>query len=144
MSQSTTSVVNWPTAGVIILNDQMETVLVETPRGNFSFPKGGRNKGESIENCAYRELYEETGIKADQITFFKDAVYDEYSIKGKPAVKYFVAMLNDYKNHVFKFDPEELVSCSWYKIDTIINGSMSIKPTRKIILAQIRDELLNK
>jgi 8-oxo-dGTP pyrophosphatase MutT (NUDIX family) len=131
----------WPTAGIIILNDQMETVLVETPRGNFSFPKGGREKGETIEECAFRELYEETGIKRHQITIIKDVEYDEYSPKNKPAVKYYIATLNDYKNHVFKFDPEELVSCGWYKIDDIINGTLSIKPARKVILAKIKSTL---
>ncbi|HEX5735569.1 MAG TPA: NUDIX hydrolase [Blastocatellia bacterium] len=51
--------------GVVIETngDDMKILLVHRPRyGDWSFPKGGVNAGESIEDAALREVKEETGI----------------------------------------------------------------------------------
>ena len=47
---------------VVFSTDCTQTVLVETPRGNLSFPKGKREKGETDMVAALRELEEETGL----------------------------------------------------------------------------------
>jgi 8-oxo-dGTP pyrophosphatase MutT (NUDIX family) len=50
-------------AGVIIHNPTLNKILIIQSRGNlWGFPKGSFNQGESFENCALRELKEETGI----------------------------------------------------------------------------------
>jgi len=48
-------------AGFIVLA-QGHVLLVSTHRGNWGFPKGKKKKKESLIKCAYRELYEETGL----------------------------------------------------------------------------------
>ncbi|MBS3162485.1 NUDIX hydrolase [Candidatus Woesearchaeota archaeon] len=55
------------------------SVIVETSKGilivaekdkKFMLPGGGANKGESRKQAAIRELYEETGLKAESIQFW--------------------------------------------------------------------------
>ena len=42
---------------------QVEVLLVHRPhRGDWSFPKGKREPGETDEQCARREVWEETGL----------------------------------------------------------------------------------
>ena len=42
---------------------ELEVLLVHRPhRGDWSFPKGKREPGETDEQCARREVWEETGL----------------------------------------------------------------------------------
>ena len=82
-----------PCSGFIILsNDKKRTVLVRTHRGNFSFPKGKRKKGETYKETALRELEEETGLREEDIVIQNISCFDELSYKGNPSVRYFVAI----------------------------------------------------
>ena len=60
---------NHSCAGVVVYNDNKEVVVVATPKGNYSFPKGKKKKGETVKQTALRELYEETGIDETEIEF---------------------------------------------------------------------------
>lgn len=52
-------------------NDSVfEYLIIKDRNGNYSFPKGHREKGESEIQCAVREIYEEVGIKAEPDPFF--------------------------------------------------------------------------
>jgi 8-oxo-dGTP pyrophosphatase MutT (NUDIX family) len=51
-------------AGGIVLNDRGEVLLVHRDRyDDWSFPKGKAEPGESDEDCAVREVEEETGLR---------------------------------------------------------------------------------
>lgn len=55
--------------GLVIINQQGECLAFErcnTP-GEWQWPQGGVDKGEPPETAAYRELYEEVGVKADAV-----------------------------------------------------------------------------
>jgi 8-oxo-dGTP pyrophosphatase MutT (NUDIX family) len=43
----------------------------------WGFPKGKRNKNETIIDCAKREVLEETNIQIDQLVFVDDEIYEE-------------------------------------------------------------------
>jgi 8-oxo-dGTP pyrophosphatase MutT (NUDIX family) len=49
-------------AGGIILNSKNQIVLVYHGKGNWNFPKGHVEKGETLKETAKREIAEETGI----------------------------------------------------------------------------------
>ena len=49
-------------AGGIILNPDKKIVLVEQYGQTWSLPKGHVEKNETLEETAFREIYEETGI----------------------------------------------------------------------------------
>ena len=81
-----------PCAGVIVYthdeNNNTYVSIVRSKRGNWSYPKGKRNKGESAIDAGLRELREETGITADQIEL-QDNVEPviENSSKGNPSIQ---------------------------------------------------------
>lgn len=50
------------------VNDQLVVALVFGKKHQkWSFPKGHLHRNEAFEECAYREIQEETGIRADQL-----------------------------------------------------------------------------
>lgn len=61
-----------PHSVVILFNDKGEVLLEErADDGYFDFPGGGIDIKERAEDAAYRELYEETGLKAEKLELFK-------------------------------------------------------------------------
>ena len=48
--------------GGLVTNDNKEILLIHR-RGKWDLPKGKLDKGETIEECALREVIEETGLK---------------------------------------------------------------------------------
>ena len=57
-----------PLARVLLLDDANRILLLQgrSPRGEtfWVMPGGGLNENESFVDAAYRELFEETGIRA--------------------------------------------------------------------------------
>lgn len=59
-------------AGSIIIENEKGEVLLgrRTDNHKWGYAGGSIELGETIEECAKRELYEETGLIADEIDFF--------------------------------------------------------------------------
>lgn len=60
---------------VVILLDGQRTLVNLRPEGSFyggwwEWPGGKRHEGESLEQCARRELYEEIGLEAAELAEF--------------------------------------------------------------------------
>jgi 8-oxo-dGTP pyrophosphatase MutT (NUDIX family) len=53
-------------AGGLVRNDKNEALLIFR-RGKWDLPKGKLDKGETLEQCAVREVIEETGLKEVQL-----------------------------------------------------------------------------
>ena len=116
-----------PCAGVIVFklspgNDKCVIVKAkskgEFSQPNFGFPKGKRHKNETIEQCAFRELYEETGISLAQITLVDNVHLIELSDRGNIATTYLIGKFIDIEHeHVFTFDHDELESSELISVD---------------------------
>lgn len=50
-------------AGGVVINNQGQVLVVNQHGRAWSLPKGGVDAGESLEEAAKREIYEESGIK---------------------------------------------------------------------------------
>jgi 8-oxo-dGTP pyrophosphatase MutT (NUDIX family) len=71
--------------GVFIVRHQPRTqfLLMKHP-SRWDIPKGHVDKGETDRQCALRELWEETGISADDIRIDESFLYEtEYKVRSK-------------------------------------------------------------
>jgi len=54
--------------GIIIINEARQVLFAKRiGQSSWQFPQGGIDEGESPEQAMYRELYEEVGLKSDDI-----------------------------------------------------------------------------
>jgi 8-oxo-dGTP diphosphatase len=75
-------------AGGILLREGpglcMEVALVHRPGRDWSFPKGKVDPGETFEDCALREVLEETGFRCRLLSFVGSTEYRDR--RGRPKV----------------------------------------------------------
>jgi len=64
-------------AGGLVTNDASELLLIYR-RGFWDLPKGKLDEGETIEQCAVREVEEETGLTKVQLGKLAGVTYHEY------------------------------------------------------------------
>lgn len=68
-----------PGAGVFVVNDKGEILLEKrADNGLWDYPAGAMELGESFEECARREVLEETGLKCGKLEFFTTVSGKEY------------------------------------------------------------------
>lgn len=133
-----------PCAGVIVFHES-SVATVTTPAGVKGFPKGKREKKETLLETAMRELHEETGITSDQIELIPFPFHViGTSEKGNPSVHYFVAeYLLDANDTVFTFSPDELGEVKWETVEDMLNHpKLSIQ--RKEILQTAYQKVLSR
>jgi len=64
---------------------QLELVVVHRPeQTDWSFPKGKLDEGETYEQAALREVFEETGLRCELLRFIGHTEYTDR--KGRPKV----------------------------------------------------------
>ena len=91
------------------INGQVKFALVQQLHGFYSFPKGHVEKGESEQETALREIYDELQLKPTLIEGFRTV--DEHPIPNKPGViKQVVYFLGEYADQEIVFQQEELLS----------------------------------
>jgi 8-oxo-dGTP pyrophosphatase MutT (NUDIX family) len=73
-------------AGGLVKNEK-EEILFIFRRGKWDLPKGKLEKGESIKECAIREVEEECGIKHLKIIRELPSTFHTYELKGKAVLK---------------------------------------------------------
>ncbi len=85
-------------------NGEIRYVLVQQRSGQYSFPKGHIEPGETEEQTALREIWEETGLRPAILPVFREG--ESYEIKRKPGtIKHVVYFLAEYADQAF--DPSE-------------------------------------
>ena len=73
-------------AGGIVQNEKGE-ILLQLRKGKWDLPKGKLDNGESIEDCAVREVEEETGLKNIHLGELIGTTLHNYTEKGKEIEK---------------------------------------------------------
>lgn len=96
-------------------NGEKKFLLIRNKRSaHWGFPKGHIEPGETKEETAKREVFEETGISIEIIPgFIKNS---EYSIQGKieKSVSIFLARTCQVD---YNLQEEEIEECGWYSFD---------------------------
>ncbi len=74
-------------AGGGIVENEERKILFQFRRGKWDLPKGKLDEGETIEQCAVREVKEETGLKNIQLGELVDITLHYYHEKGEDIEK---------------------------------------------------------
>jgi 8-oxo-dGTP pyrophosphatase MutT (NUDIX family) len=145
---------------IILLNEKDELLLmcadnpqVKSPdgkyHGRFWFLIGGEiEKGESIEEAAVRELYEETGLKKEEVTLGPVVWYGEFDLQLKGSLThlkqtFIVARTKQRRVSFTQLDEWEkvsLVHLAWFSLEEIKNCKEVIYP---IVLPEILPSIIS-
>ncbi len=103
--------------------------LLQNLSGTYSVPKGHIEAFETEEDCALRELFEETGIKAELIDGFKTEISYSFRTRSGEKSKKVVLFLAEY-NGELDIDHDEIISYQWLNIEnakqTLPNGCSKV------------------
>lgn len=99
----------------------IEYVIIRSLEGSCGFPKGHCEAGETEEETALREIYEETGLAVRIIPGFR--YVDVYPIPGKPSVmKQVVYFLAEYEGQEIRYQETELSDACLMPFGTAMNA----------------------
>ncbi len=130
--------------GVIPLQKRGETMFVllvqhlEAHGGHWAFPKGHKNEGESDQDCALRELHEETGIT--QVMLMTEKVFDQsyfYTRDNKKIDKHVVYYLGWVNDTTVTPQSSEIQNYGWLPLSSAVQR-LSFEGTKELLLEVIR------
>ena len=89
------------------MNNEIQYLLIRNLTGIYGFPKGHVEQGETEEQTALREVFEEVGLTVKLVPGFRSE--DEHPIPQKEnTMKQIVYFLGEYSNQEFTYQIEEL------------------------------------
>ena len=106
--------------GVVFRGDEL---LVMKRNGIFDIPKGHLNEGETIEECAVREVEEETGVTAE-ITELLHETFHTYMYKKKHVLKHtywYKMKVSDRDQALIPQTEEGIEILEWVKVNEVKN-----------------------
>jgi len=131
-------------AGVIIINEKDEILLGRrTDNGWWDYPAGSMELGESFEECARREVLEETGLKCGKLEFLTDLSgsdsFYEYPNGDQVYLAGILYICRDYTGEL-KVQEEEVFEQDFFQIDHLPEGTVPDKIKTRIF-EKIREYL---
>lgn len=107
-------------AGCILIDLQNKKIglVHRTKKGDYTFPKGHLEKGETLQECAIRETKEETGRNCYMILEEEIRVLNYLTPSGEDVENYMYLVADDgiYNGKIAKQDKEILV---WKSLDEV-------------------------
>ncbi len=116
----------WGAGGVIhrVTETGPEVLLIHRPRhDDWSFPKGKLDPGETLKECALREVEEETGLRCLPGTKLPPVEYRDARQRHKAVVYWTMTVIdgsftpNDEVDIMAWFDLESATGCLTYRHD---------------------------
>jgi 8-oxo-dGTP pyrophosphatase MutT (NUDIX family) len=113
--------------GGLILNEKKEILFIFR-RGKWDLPKGKLDKGETIEECAKREVGEETGLLNVKLGKFLTTTFHTYNESGKHILKesYWYLMNASSKESLLPQLEEQITLLQWQtekEIPALLNNT---------------------
>lgn len=101
-------------AGGVVTNPKGKVLFIYR-NDKWDLPKGKLDKGESIEDCAIREVMEETGVMGLRIENFLKTTYHIYKNSGTYTLKevHWFAMRTEFAGKLRPEKKENIVKCKW-------------------------------
>lgn len=113
------------------VNGQIQYLLIKNLRGIYGFPKGHMEAGETEEETALREIFEEVGVQVQLIPGFR--CEDEHLIpQKKNTLKRIVYFLGEYQNQAFVYQKEELTGALLADYETAM-GLFQYENSKRIL-----------
>ena len=106
--------------GGIIRNEKGEILLIFR-RGKWDLPKGKLDPGETLEECAVREVKEETGLSRVDLVKSIEITYHTYVEKGTLILKesHWYEMKSDSGQELIPQTEEEISEIKWATVNDI-------------------------
>ena len=121
--------------GVIVLHNE-EVLLVQRGKspnkGHWSIPGGKQRLGETIFQAARREIFEETGVKVDQLALID--VVDIIIPDGEGKIRYHYTVV-DFQGQWLSGEcrsGDDAYAVNWFKLNEL--GSLSLSEKEKVII----------
>ena len=127
-------------AGGVVCNAEGEAVMI-VRNGRRDLPKGHREEGESFEECAAREVEEETGVKVAEVGRLLCTTVHCYNLYGKWEMKYtaWYAMTAATGYELKPQHEEGITAVELVPLSNIEEGIKSSFPTIKRVFAAFCD-----
>ena len=125
-------------AGGLVLNEQKEMLFIFR-RGKWDLPKGKLDKGETLEQCAVREVEEETGLRNISLKKFILTTYHTYNENGKHLLKesYWYEMHVDGQQKLIPQIAEDIQEVKWVKKKDIGEPLKNTFPSIKDVVLKL-------
>lgn len=124
-----------PTYGAVILDEGMQQVLLVqgfVVKASWGFPKGKVNKDEPPEDCAAREVLEETGFNIKP--FMNGSEYVELRINEQLTRLYYVPGVPA-TTHFSPKTRNEIKSVKWFNVDDLPCHKKDMTPRQNLKMA---------
>jgi 8-oxo-dGTP pyrophosphatase MutT (NUDIX family) len=124
--------------GGLVMNNNNDVLLIYR-RGKWDLPKGKLDKGETIEDCAMREVMEETGLQNVVLESALLVTYHTYHEGTKFILKesHWYAMKVNGEQKLVPQTEEDIVEIKWVKLGDLKNYYHNTFPSVIDVLEKI-------
>ena len=129
--------------GGMVHNGKGEILFIYRNK-KWDLPKGKLEKKETIEECALREVYEETGVKDLKIEEFLATTYHIFKRNGKYKLKetHWFKMYSDYSGELIPEPSEGIKKVKWKNFEKCQKALQKSYENIKILFP--KEYLINK
>lgn len=122
-------------AGGVVKNENKK-ILMMLRRGKWDLPKGKLDEGETLQQCAKREVEEETGLKNLEIIKPIIITYHTYVQFGKHNLKetHWYAMKATSNEKLIPQTEEDITELKWVKKEDLSPFLLNTFPTIAIVI----------
>lgn len=111
--------IDQPVYGVILESPARRLLVVQgCATGKWSFPKGHREPHETGSDCAFRELYEETGLVLERALLSKSPI--------RLATGYYYYKRVSKEFHLQPIDKGEILRAAWFTREQLLHARTNI------------------
>lgn len=115
--QTSCHMIKHPICGTILCCKNKYAMVQGRYTGKWSFPKGHIKQGETLSDCALRELREETGIN--------DITISSGKVEKLAVGVYFTININN-QQELNPIDSNEIIDAGWFTIEELNMMSINI------------------